>query len=370
MSGFLWRQFRRALAAMLLAVLASCAGLPVGRGVAARQEQAPEIVTRQGELACGISVKGVNYDDDSLDRAITLGLEWIKIYDHPPPERLPFKVLYRVNLPRPGEDWSEWGHYRFLDAQLYAGRIDAYEIGNEPNLIEEWGSPPDPAAYVELLKIAHREIKSADPDALIVSAGLAPVGRGAGPNYLNDLDYLQAMYEHGVSDYVDVISLHPFGFGLPPEMPVDGQICTTVAPGEGPVLERGCWSIEGFCFRRAELAHEIMAAYGDGDKPVWATEFGWLVRPPICCQSSREWGLVSAQAVTEGQQARYLLRAIDYAEQNWPWMEVMFLWNLDYSRYPPDPAVQCPYCDSMGWYSILRPNGSPRQAYRWLCEQP
>ena len=81
----------------------------------------------------GINVKGFKYDDDSLDKAIALDWEGIKIYDHPPAERLPFKVLYRVNLPRPDEDWAEWGHYRFLDAQLYADRIDAYEIGNEPN---------------------------------------------------------------------------------------------------------------------------------------------------------------------------------------------------------------------------------------------
>ncbi len=110
----------------------------------------------------GINVKGLNYDDDSLDKAIALNFEWIKIYDHPPAARLPLKVLYRVNLPHPGEDWAEWGHYRRIDAELYAGRIDAYEIGNEPNLREEWGGNPDPAAYARLLEIAYREIKSAD----------------------------------------------------------------------------------------------------------------------------------------------------------------------------------------------------------------
>jgi hypothetical protein len=327
----------------------------------------PVLATKKGT---GLNVKGVNYDDDSLDKAVALDLEWIKIYDHPPPERLPFKVLYRVNLPRPDEDWDEWGHYRFLDAELYADRIDAYEIGNEPNLIEEWGTPPDPAAYAELLKVAYREIKAADPDALVVSAGLAPVQRGAEPNYVSDLDFLREMYEAGAADYFDVLAIHPFGFAYPPEMPVDGQVCTPDDPALGPMIDRGCWSIEGLCFRRAELAREIMVQYGDGDKPVWATEFGWIIRPPPCCLTRDDWPARAWQAVSEGRQARYTIRAFSYAQQKWPWMEVMFLWNLDYSRYPGPLDEACPYCNSMGWYSILDPDGSYRLAYEWLVAGP
>jgi hypothetical protein len=110
-----------------------------------------------------------------------------------------------------------------------------------------------------------------------------------------------------------------------------------------------------------------MVAYGDGDKPVWATEFGWLIHPPTCCLSRSDWPDRAWQAVSERQQARYVLRAFAYAERNWPWMEAMFLWNLDYSRYPDEVDEICPSCDSMGWYSILNPDGSPRMAYQWLA---
>jgi hypothetical protein len=322
----------------------------------------------------GISIKGLNYSDDSLEKGIALNLEWAKIYDHPPPERLPFKVLYRVNLPRRDEDWAEWGHYRFLDAQLYADRIDAYEIGNEPNLIEEWGLPPDPAAYAELLKIAYREIKSADPDALVVSAGLAPVAESDDPHHLNDLAFLRGMYEHGAADHFDVLGTHSFGFPYPPETPTDEEVCPQYSPLDGPVLDRGCWSIEGFCFRRVELLREIMREYGDEDKPVWATEFGWIIRPPDCCRERDDWPGRYWQVVSEGSQARYIVRAYAHAERYWPWMEAMFLWNLDYSRYPRKPRDAseldegCPPCDSMGWYSILNRDGSPRQAYELLLE--
>jgi hypothetical protein len=109
-----------------------------------------------------------------------------------------------------------------------------------------------------------------------------------------------------------------------------------------------------------------MVEYGDARKPVWATEFGWLIRPPACCLRETEWQAWGWQAVTRGQQARYIVRAFDYAKVYWPWMDVMFLWNLDYSRYPEEERALCPNCDSMGWFSILDPDGSPRRSYEWL----
>jgi hypothetical protein len=314
----------------------------------------------------GVNIKGLNYDDDSLDKAIDLRTEWLKIYDHPPPERLPFKVLYRVNLPHPNEDWADWGHYRFLDAQLYADRIDAYEIGNEPNLIEEWGSNPDPAAYAELLRIAHEQIKAADPDALVVSAGLAPVSHRGDAAHVNDLDFLRGMYEHGAEAYFDVLGVHPFGFAYPPRTAVDARICFWTWTEAGQLPERTCGPVDGNCFRRAEQARAIMVEHGDLDTPMWATEFGWIMRPPDCCLVRSDWPGRAWQAVSERRQARYLVDAIRYAERNWPWMEVMFVWNLDYSRYPGGLDEACPYCDTMGWYSILNPDGSPRLAYEWL----
>ena len=109
-----------------------------------------------------------------------------------------------------------------------------------------------------------------------------------------------------------------------------------------------------------------MEEFGDLDKPMWATEFGWIIRPPDCCLEQSDWPDRVWQAVSERRQARYLVDAIRYAERNWPWMEVMFVWNLDYSRYPDELDEACPYCDSMGWYSIPNPDGSPRLAYEWL----
>ncbi len=110
-----------------------------------------------------------------------------------------------------------------------------------------------------------------------------------------------------------------------------------------------------------------MVEYGDGDKPVWATEFGWMIRPPPCCLVHGDWYAHAWHTTSEGRQARYLIRAYRYAEDHWPWMQVMFLWNLDWSRYQPR-IEGCGYCASMGYYSILKPDGTPRLAYEWLVE--
>jgi hypothetical protein len=213
---------------------------------------------------------------------------------------------------------------------------------------------PDPAAYAELLKIAYREIKSADPDALVVTAGLAPVPESDDPHHLNDLAFLRGMYEHGAAEHFDVLGTHPFGFGRPPEMPPDGSVCPVETLGRGsyvrarrPEVDLGCWPVEGLVFRRAEQMRAIMVEYGDESKPIWATAFGWMIYPPPCCREQGDWPAHGGQTVSERRQAQYIGRAYAYAERHWPWMEAMFLWNLDYSRYPRksrDPSELDPRC--------------------------
>ena len=79
----------------------------------------------------------------------------------------------------PPADLNDFGDFCGTLAERYKGRIDAYQIWNEPNLSREWGDqPPDPAAYTELLKVCYQAIKEVDPDAIVISAGLAPTGTG------------------------------------------------------------------------------------------------------------------------------------------------------------------------------------------------
>ena len=48
---------------------------------------------------------------------------------------------------------------------------------------------------------------------------------------------------------------------------------------------------------------------------------------------------------------------------NWPWMGVMFVWNMDYSTVPWND-----YCDQKSWFAILNYDGTPRPAYLQLAQ--
>ena len=126
---------------------------------------------------------------------------------------------------------------------------------------------------------------------------------------MNDLNFLQGIYDSGGGDYFDVLAAHPYGFGRPPTDP--------------PAFDR-------LNFRRIELLREIMVANGDAAKPVWVTEMGWRTSAP---NPADTW-----QVVTPRQQRDYVFEAIDYATKNYPWLEKMALWELnaggdDYGYY-------------------------------------
>lgn len=220
----------------------------------------------------------------------------------------------------------------------YKGQQPLAEIWNEPNLYYEWGDkPPDPEYYARMLRAIYPIIKAAVPDATVVTAGLATVGSDQFfPNAMDDATFLRRMYDAGALGSFDAVGTHPYGFGRPPEQ--GGEILS---------------------FRRAETQHAISAEKGDPDRPMVATEFGWLRDPVEAghpeCLSQQDWQNRSFQRVSAQTQADYTVRAYQYAYANWPWMIGLFLFNLDYSTGFDN-------CDQMGYYSIR--NLPAESAYR------
>jgi hypothetical protein len=208
----------------------------------------------------------------------------------------------------------------------------AYEIWNEPNLDYEWGGQPNAAQYVALLKEGYRGIKAADPEAIVVSAGLATTGGTAAElawarqyygasRVVPDLAFLRSMYTHGALNSLDALGSHPYGGRDAPETPPN--------QATGPIY-----------FRRAEEQHQVMLDNGDSS-PVWATEVGWVLETD-CDLGEHEW-----MEVNETLQAQYLAGAYAYADEHWPWMGPVFLFNLDFAT-----VTWYQVCDPMRWYSI------------------
>ncbi|MDO8689930.1 MAG: hypothetical protein Q7R39_07960 [Dehalococcoidia bacterium] len=242
-----------------------------------------------------------------------------------------------------------WGDMLYRLAQRGKGHVAAYEIWNEPNLASEWGGrAPDPGYYVEMLRIAYRRIKAADPGVRVVSAGLAPTQGDGGIEAVDNLLYLREMYRLGGGDYFDVLGSHPYGFGSPPD--ADPRSVAS--------------------FRSVELEREIMLEFGADAKPVWATESGWLLDPGAvglagCREDPSAQGSLW-QAVDASTQARYSAQAYRYAYDNWPWLGAIFIFNLDFATAPwySDP------CEPMGFYSLLGPDSQPRLGFEALKAMP
>ncbi|MBI2863055.1 MAG: cellulase family glycosylhydrolase [Chloroflexi bacterium] len=228
----------------------------------------------------------------------------------------------------PPSNLNDFGDFLYALASHLRGKVTAYEIWNEPNLASEWGGgAPDPGRYAQMLQAVYGRIKAGDPNALVVTAGLATNGEHGG-FALDDLDFIQQMYNAGARGYFDVLGSHPYGFAYPPEYD----------PG----------AASGLAFRRAEQQYAVMAANGDGGKPIWATEFGWLLDTG-CDWPDRNW-----QKVGEPTQADYLVRAFNYALANWSWMGAMFVFNLDFGAdyYQAGCPGNTNMCNPMRYYSL------------------
>jgi hypothetical protein len=231
----------------------------------------------------------------------------------------------------PPEDVEDFGDFCHALAARYAGRVDAYQVWNEPNLAREWGGyAPNAAEYVELLRACYVGVKTADPDALVVSAGLAPTGTGL-PEAIPDMDYLVQMYEAGVAPYFDALGVNAPGYKAPPEVSPEEAAATPAYGGQ-----------RFFCFRHVEDLREIMVEHGDDDKQVAIMEMGWTVDPRP--DSPYHW-----HAVTPEQKADYIVRAFQYAEEHWsPWIGVMNVLSIADPRWTPESEQY--------WWAITDPS--------------
>jgi beta-xylosidase len=232
----------------------------------------------------------------------------------------------------PPDDLGDYGDFVHAVASRYNGQIEGYVIWNEPNLAVEWGGDePDPEAYVEMLKVAYARIKEADPSALVVSAGLAPTNEQS-TRALDDRLFLEQMYQAGAREYFDVLGAHVYGFGHPPDDPHDAH--------------------QGLNISRIHDLRKIMVAHGDVDKPVWITELGWTTSPP-----EEQAG----QGVTSEEQADYLVEVYRRAREDWPWLELLTVWNV---------GAGIPSDESIVGYGIIKPDSGPSPAYFALKEMP
>ena len=91
-----------------------------------------------------------------------------------------------------------------------------YQLWNEPNIYPEWGEQPVNAGdFTRLLKLGYTRAKQADPQVVIISAGLAQTTED-GPDNLNDVTFLEQMYDAGAGPYFDILAVQDYGLWTGP----------------------------------------------------------------------------------------------------------------------------------------------------------
>ena len=233
----------------------------------------------------------------------------------------------------PPDDFADFADFAAAVAARYRGRVRYYQIWNEPNGNNEWGfQDVNPEHYTELLCQAYDAIKAVDPQAVILAGALTPTLAMDGRN-MNDLIFLQRMYNAGAAACFDVMSAQGYGLWSGAS---DQRLKPTVVN-----------------FPHNLLLRDLMVRNGDAHKPIWISEMGWNVVPE---GMEARFGRVS-----EAQQARYTVEAYERIRAQWPWIGVTNYWFL---KRPAD------WEKDQSWYyfRLLEPDFTPLPVYEALVD--
>ena len=143
------------------------------------------------------------------------------------------------NAPNTERQRKIFGEYVYKMVNHFKGRIEFWEIWNEPNGDGNWPPKSNVANYTKLLKVAYMQAKKADPGCTVLAPGLSYCD----PNFINGI------YENGGAKYFDMLSFHPYA-----------------SFSGGPSDVNLVWGVGKI--------RSIMRKYGDV-KPLWISEFGY-----------------------------------------------------------------------------------------------
>lgn len=235
----------------------------------------------------------------------------------------------------PPDDLHDYGDFVETVVRRYAGRIRYYQLWNEPNIYPEWGERPvDPVGYTELLCEGFRRAKAVDPAAIILSGALAQTIDLSGRD-LNDLIFLQRMYDAGAGDCFDILTTNAY---LLWSAPTDHRMRPLVTN-----------------YGRTEFIRDIMVRNGDAHKPIWISEMNSNAVPVgPAAESIVGWGAYGQ--VSLDTQAAWAPLAYERAQAEWPYVGVVNFWFFK-------PASDVDANQAYYYFRMLEPDFSPLPVY-------
>ena len=240
------------------------------------------------------------------------------------PARLPvsgsaataWSTFLKAAVGRYGTNGTFWAEHPTVPVKP----IKAWQIWNEPNF-KYFVAKPNPAEYGKLVKLSATAIKSTDPTAQVVLAGLFAKPAGArylngkkvmhatSPNYFASY-FLEQMYKTnpGIKSSFQGVALHPYVARyrqLPQEI---------------------------------EELRGVMTRAGDAAKGLWVTELGWSSEPPQ--GPSNVFAVGTSGQARELKGAFALLKA-DAAKFR---LQHVYWFSVD------DSPGTCNFCDGSGLF--------------------
>jgi len=112
---------------------------------------------------------------------------------------------------------------------------------------------PDACDYTRLMQVSYPAIKAVNPDITVLTGGLgAQNATRKGVQVIAGDVFFGQMYSYGAQGSFDVLSWHPYSYPCTPS-----ETCSQNRP-----------------WYRTPAVRQLMVDNGDGNKPIWATEFG------------------------------------------------------------------------------------------------
>jgi hypothetical protein len=154
----------------------------------------------------------------------------------------------------PPRDIAQWENYVFKTVEHFRGRIRHWEVWNEPCWSSFFSGTPE--EYAELLKVAYRAVKRADPEAVVIGGCFSS----------HAAEWTKRVLAQDALDSMDVLSYHVYW---------SPAVTEPIAPGQPAFIEQ-------------EVRHftDLMRERGKS-KPIYMTE-GGLRCPPFASWLPKE----------------------------------------------------------------------------------
>ena len=227
---------------------------------------------------------------------------------------------------------DEFAKFAGKVANRYKGKIDTFEIWNEPNYSYFWLPTPDAGEYTVLLRKAYIAIKQENSNATVLSGGLASAGDDSGN--IAPITFTKKMYEDGAKGYFDALAIHPYSY---PALP------SYIAP----------WNR----WQQIIPLYNYMLLMGDIGKKVWITEFGAPTGGSGVAHNSSQFEDFKYQEdyVDEETQAQLLQSALLLYQDMGNKVGPFFYYSLRDTGNTRDTTEN--------FYGLLRYDGSQKPAY-------